>query len=117
MEFQLLENDLKNATINETEAGAVASAFTLSVAGGKMFVVFQLYLHSSAACTVTVKSGATEIGRLVYSAAGLQDVKNAGAPVYRARAGGDDFILGVSAATTLSGHVAYVKRETRQEIP
>lgn len=113
-EFLIHENEAKTENISEVEGGAADPAYTLTVRPGKMFVVLELYLYASAAVVVTVKSGTTSIGTLTYAAAGAVDLKNAGVPVFRSRSAGDDFVLSVGGAVTLTGFVTYVLRDGRK---
>jgi hypothetical protein len=77
---------------------------------GKLFVVYQLYLINRIGATTafTALSGANTIGTYEMLTNTTQDLWNSGLPVLIGRAGGEDFIINVSAPNppALMGHAA-----------
>lgn len=71
------------------------------------------YIESSAAIDILVKSGSTALsGTIAIAANGFVEFKNGGAPIWKATATGDDFILNVSGAADIDGF-AYMQEVDR----
>ena len=93
---------MRTVPISTTAASGDATIHSTST--GLYFVVFHVFVNTSAAMNLTVKSGSTSISGAIPMAA-LTDLEWTGGdvPLFKGRASGDAFILSASGATSLRG--------------
>lgn len=93
---------VRTAAISTTASSGDVTIHTTT--SGLYFVVFYLYLASSAGIDVTLKSGATAISGAIPFGAGAEKTWTAnGVPVLKGRAAGDALVLNASGSTNLRG--------------
>jgi len=91
-------------TVAISTTGATGDVTIHTTTSGIYFVVFYLFVASSAAVSVTAKSGSTAIsGAIPFAAAAEKTWSADGVPVFKGRAAGDAFVLNASGATDLRG--------------
>lgn len=85
-------------------AGGAGDSTVRAVAAGKKFIIFYLHLESSASIDMILKSGTTELtGVIAITGTQVYDFEASGAPILKAAASGDDFIINVSGAADVDG--------------
>lgn len=96
----------KNAAIN------AAADVTVTIAAGKRFQVYHVFVEAEGAIDITFKSGATAIsGPIAFAANDEKEWKNDGFPVFIGVAAGDDFVLDQSGTTQINGFIVYSEVE------
>ena len=98
---------------------STSSALTIPSAGtpaGKVFLVFDVFIQTEADGDIQLKSGTTTMtGPIQFTAATTRERRwtNAGYPVFRGRASGDDFIIANASSVQMNGWVLLYEVETR----
>jgi hypothetical protein len=95
---------------------AAASITVHSVPAGRLFIVYDLCLQVEADATLQLRSGATDLTGPMNLLAATQPPNrwaNAGFPVFRGAASGDDFII-VNAGTVQVNGWAFLKEVQTQ---
>lgn len=113
MEFAVHEDRIKTTAINHATA---ADHVLQAIAAGRLFVVTAVYLQTEGTVDVTFKSGATAITGPIAMATAAQSTffwTNAGSPIFRGRAGGDDLVMTLSGAIQVNGWITYFTTDAR----
>jgi hypothetical protein len=102
-------NQLRSAiatmrTVPISTTAASGDATIHATAAGLYFVVFHLFVNTSAAMSLTIKSGTTALSGAIPMSA-ITDLEWSGGdvPLFKGRASGDAFILNASGSTNLRG--------------
>lgn len=83
---------------------------------GKVFLILDLFIQTEADGDIQLKSGTTPMtGTILFSSATTRERRwtNAGYPVFRGRASGDDFIIANPSSVQMNGWVLLYEVETR----
>ena len=96
---------MKTVAISATTGAGATNTIIHDTSAGLYFVVFHLFLTTSAAVSVTIKSStSTPLTGAIPMVAG-SDLEWSGGdvPLFKGRAKGDDFVIGTSGVTDLAG--------------
>jgi hypothetical protein len=112
-EFSVHEDRLVTVPINHATA---ADHVLRAVGSARLFIVTAVYVQSEGTVDVTFKSGTTAItGPIAMATAALATFfwSNAGDPIFRGRAGGDDFVMTLSGAVQVNGWASLIITDAR----
>ena len=95
---------MRTVPITSTGATGALSPVVHATSAGLYFVVFHIFVNTSAAMNLTILSGSTPLSGAIPMAA-LTDLEWSGGdvPLFKGRAAGDAFNLSTSGATSLRG--------------
>ena len=104
MEGSWPQSEIANAKSVAVSIAASGDNTVHIVTAGRRFIVWHLWLQAEAAVEVTAKSGSTAVSAPINFALNAEkEWKNAGLPVFKGRAVGENFILNLSGAFQVNG--------------
>jgi hypothetical protein len=115
VEFAVHEDRLKTVAINHS---AITDHALQTVAPGRLWIATAVFVQTEGTVDLTFKSGATAItGPIALATAALSTFywTNAGSPIFRSRAAGDDLVMTLTAGGPIqvNGWISFIITDSR----